>query len=385
MIDSENKENCCGCGACESICPKQCIIMEPDEEGFVYPVCNHEKCVECGLCRDVCPIINHCSDFISNNEAYAAVNEDSIREQSSSGGAFYAIAQKWIDDGGIVFGARFDEKLVLRHQMAENKDELIPLMGSKYVQSCTDHVYEVVKEKIKAGNNVLFSGTPCQVEALFNYIHGNCENLFLIDVVCHGVASPMEWEKYKSWQSEKHNGAKLIRASFRDKSLGWKNYSMNLQFDDGASYVNCFNKDCFLKAYRKNLCLRPSCYSCKIKGASRRSDITLGDFWGVEKIHPSFNDNKGVTLVIAHTEKGKKLLMATNNSQKIIATDLDQAIANNPSIVKPTTMPKQRYNYILDLFRMSYGQLNTKYCKDRFIVKVKNKVKRYIRLLIHSM
>jgi len=272
------KKNCSGCHACYSICPKQCIKMCEDEEGFWYPQIDKEQCVNCGACKKVCPVLK---EYQPNprGKAYACINKDEgIRMKSSSGGIFTLLASAVIEQGGVVFGVAFDSDFSAFHTYVEDKTELEKLRGSKYVQSRIFDTYKKVKEYLDLKRIVLFSGTPCQIGGLKTYLGKEYDNLIMQDIICHGVPSPLVWQKYITLRETKA-GSKIGRTFFRHKKYGWKTYSVRFEFSNRTEYEQIFSKDLFMRAFLANLCLRPSCYNCHFKSKERESDITLADFW----------------------------------------------------------------------------------------------------------
>ncbi len=330
MIEIKDKSQCCGCSACVSACPKECISMQSDSEGFAYPVVDRKSCIGCGLCEKVCPFINPGQDR-KPVKVYAAKNSDEvIRMKSSSGGVFYALAESVIKDGGVVFGARFDASWNVVHGYAETVDELYPFMGSKYVQSSIGKSYVQAEHFLKTGRKVLFSGTPCQTAGLMHYLKNRYDNLLTAAVICHGVPSPKIWKIYldKEIKSQvagktkasKRNMAlsfsvdmpKITGISFRDKTSGWKNYSFVVrvksvvEMDKSSVLLSDMHMvNPFMKSFLSNLNLRPSCYACAAKGGRACCDIMLGDFWGIENVLPDFDDDKGCSAVLIY---GKRAL-----------------------------------------------------------------------------
>ena len=287
--------------------------MRRDREGFDYPVANPDLCVNCGKCETVCPVIN--PNPAKEPEAIYAAFSENHRSASSSGGIFPLIAEKVIAEGGVVYGAAFNDDFTVGHIGAETVGELQALRGTKYVQSDLYSVFEEVKDSLKEGRKVLFSGTPCQVAGLHNYL-GNCtEDLLTVDLACHGVPSPGLWEKYVKALEKKYKG-KLKSVNFRDKSLSWKKYEFGFEIfskeQNSARYVSVpFIKDPYMALFIQSMSLRPSCYDCPAKNGKSCSDFTLADFWGVTDLMPHKNDDKGISLVIANTSKAAKLIEAS--------------------------------------------------------------------------
>ena len=287
--------------------------MRRDREGFDYPVANPDLCVNCGKCETVCPVIN--PHPAKEPEVIYAAFSESHRSGSSSGGIFPLIAEKVIAEGGIVFGAALNEDMTIGHASAESLEELQALRGTKYAQSDLYSVFEEVKDYLKEGRKVLFSGTPCQVAGLQNYL-GNCTgDLLTIDLACHGVPSPGLWEKYVKALEKKYKG-KLKSVNFRDKSRSWRKYEFGFEIFSKAKnstrYVSVpFIKDPYMALFIQSMSLRPSCYDCPAKDGKSCSDFTLADFWGVVDLMPQKNDDKGISLVLANTPKAANMMAAT--------------------------------------------------------------------------
>ena len=311
--------------------------MTPDEEGFLYPKVDVLACMSCGLCEKVCPFLTHFEqrkpEFV-----YAAINtDDQERRHSSSGGVFSIIARQVLLDGGVVFGAVFDEKWNVCHVAIDDIKYLPRLQGSKYVQSRMDDCYRKAKDYLQKDRQVLFSGTACQIAGLKLYLQNEYPNLISIDVVCHGVPSPQIWNDYIT-QLQHKTSIKSI--SFRDKYSGWTNYDFSVVYNDGKIFRESHSLNKYMQGFLLDLYLRPSCHHCNVKGCSCGSDITLGDFWGIEKLVPELKDNMGVSLVLAHSPKGKN--MVESASMRLIKASYEQAVLRNSCIEKSTPYNKWR-------------------------------------------
>ncbi len=375
MIGIDKKEMCCGCMTCVWRCPQKCITMKSDDEGFLYPEVNHRECINCGLCESVCPILNK-EESQEETKAYAAfANEDSVRKNSSSGGVFSLLAEQTISEGGYVFGCAFDNEFKAEHIGVNSHSELKRLQGSKYVQSEMKKTYHMVKVLLEEGKPVLFSGTACQVEGLKSFLGKPYEELRLIDIVCHGVPSPKVWEAYKEYQ-ENNYGAKISEVSFRDKSKGWKDYRVRVCFENGQTYLSRSWDDIYMKSFIKNYISRPSCYDCKFRQWHRKSDITLGDFWGVEQILPEWNDDKGASLVLVHSEKGQRMMKGLAERIQITEVEKASATKNNHSVFAPNAVPKKRDDFFDALSKKGFCEASRKYIADGFLYKVSNALKR---------
>lgn len=294
--------HCTGCLACYNKCRAGAINIKIDDEGFFYPYIESDKCVGCMQCQSVCPQDRVKKEHNELKSFYATAKDDKVLRESSSGGVFYYLASEIIGNGGWVYGAVLDNESYLRHIGINNIHELYKLQTSKYIQSDMGMVYREIKEKLERGIPVLFCGTPCHVAALKRYLGFSCENLFLVDFICHGVPSPLIWKKYRKEISNKPTG----RINFRDKRKGWRNFGLSIR-DEKVNYYKTVDEDPYLKAFMQNLSLRPSCYDCQYKGDNYYSDLTVSDFWGVSALQPQQDNTMGVSLVIIRSEKGRML------------------------------------------------------------------------------
>lgn len=303
MIRISDKSLCCGCTACMSACPAQCIVMRRDREGFDYPVANPDLCVKCGLCERVCPTLNPGTK--AEPLASYAVRCETQMEGASSGGVFPLLAQKFVSEGGVVCGAALEPDCTVAHREVEDEAGLAALKGSKYVQSELYSIFEDVRTELEDGRKVLFSGTPCQVAGLKAYLGKPQEGLLTVDIACHGVPGPGLWEKYKN-ALEKRYSSSLRSVDFRDRSQGWRHYNIRYDFRDMSVTVPRA-KDPYLALFLQDMTLRPSCYSCRLRGGCSGSDITLSDLWSVAQTAPQMNDDRGVSGVLINTERGREL------------------------------------------------------------------------------
>lgn len=340
MIQILNKYNCCGCSACMQICPKQCISMYEDEEGFLYPKVYAENCINCHLCEKACPCLN----LEQSKEpiiCYAARNiDDGIRRQSSSGGIFSAIAEKIVAEGGVVFGARFDSTWQVIHASVETKNDIEVFRGSKYVQSKIGDAFIRVETFLKEGRVVLFSGTPCQVSGLNHFLRREYDNLLTVEIVCHGVPSPKIWREY----IESLKVSSIGSISHKDKSTGWRGYSFLIKDTAGkVIYAEKASDNKYLMAFIRNLTLRPACFSCPAKAGKSGADITLGDYWGIEYLIPKMDDNSGTSFIRVGTQKGKAIINELN--LHIEQADYNRSVPYNPCIEESTSEPEERKKF----------------------------------------
>lgn len=375
MIFITDKSKCCGCNACVQACPKQCIEMHEDDEGFLYPHVDTTRCIDCGKCEKVCPVINQAEPHRPIN-VYAAINPDEeIRRQSSSGGIFTLLAEQTIKEGGVVFGARFDDSWQVTHDYTESFEGLAPFRGSKYVQSRIGDTFLKAEAFLKQGRKVLFTGTPCQIAGLKKYLHKEYENLFTVDFVCHGVPSPLIWQKYLSETLENFRAKRgagknsvplsidelpvITGISFRDKANGWKKFGFRINYAASKAAQNTvsestieetllhpFPDNLFMKGFLSNIYLRPACYACPAKSGKSGADITIGDFWGIEHINPSIDDDKGCSLVIPQSPKGVAICAQLEHLSVLQYRD---ALKYNPSIEYAVKSPINRSFYFWNI------------------------------------
>lgn len=381
MLEIENKEKCSGCHACYSVCPTKAIEMVEDEKGFKYPVIDQQKCVNCHLCEKTCPIIN--KKIVDNEpKAYSCYNKNNeVRSKSSSGGIFTLIASKILEKNGVVFGASFNNKFMVEHIYVEKEEELYKLRGSKYLQSIIGDSYKQAKKFLEEGRYVLFTGTPCQIEGLLSYLNKDYEKLITQDIICHGVPSPKVWNKYLEYR-EKEDGEIPLEINFRSKENGWKNYNLKFRYN-GHEYKNNQNTDKYMQAFLKNVSLRESCYNCSFKKINRLSDITLADFWGIEKVNPKMFDDKGTSLVIVNSKKGNKLFNSIQDEIVKEEININEAIKYNPSMITSFKPDKNREKFFEHLDNMEFKELVNKYTeKPNFVKKCISKGKKIVKRIV---
>ena len=381
MIVIERKEDCCGCSACMAICPAEAIQMTEDEEGFRYSRIDKEKCINCGKCDRVCPVKNPVPEISQEQNAYLfQLKDKNLRMDSTSGGAFTAIASAILREGGVVFGAAYDEDWQVIHTYVEKESELWRFRNSKYVQSNLRNSFRQVKKFLYEGRKVCFSGTPCQVEGLHKYLNSvdNEQNLILIDLVCRAVPSPLFWKKYVTWQQSRLD-RKIGNIRFRDKRhYGYKYSQMVIEDKTGAViYHNGVESDPYLRAFFDNLIDRPSCYECKFKKRYRVSDMTLWDCFDVGMKHREFDDDIGTTNLLIHSAKGLKMVNNIQNGVKC-AIDVDLAINGMRELTHKVNWNPKRSAVMK---YMTEHDMNTTINKF-FIDTLSIKVKRNIRLLL---
>jgi coenzyme F420-reducing hydrogenase beta subunit len=348
MIQLISKKDCCGCYACATICPLDCITMEEDQEGFRYPISDEKQCADCGLCEQVCPVINRFLKIEYEPNAFACQNKnEQIRFESSSGGIFTLLAEQIIKQNGVVFGARFNDDFSVVHDFTETIEGLEAFRGSKYVQSLISDNYKKAEQFLKQGREVLFTGTSCQIAGLKHFLQKNYANLLAVDIVCHGVPSPKVFRLYLEELNGERNG-KLEKIQFRDKTDGWKKYSFVTKRMDGKNTVTfreTLDKNIYMKGFLQNLYLRPSCHYCPSKSFTSGSEITLADYWGIQQIYPEFDDDKGCSLVLCNNANGYQIFMDIRNEISFIETSLNDALRGNPSIIVSGLPQKNREKF----------------------------------------
>lgn len=302
-INALDKIKCTGCGLCNNICPFGAIEMKADDEGFLRPNIN-DKCVNCGLCAKKCPILSKQLNLNKSFKSYAVWAKNSLREKGSSGGIFPAISEYIVSNGGVVFGAGFEKGCRnLVYMKAESKSELAKLYKSKYVQCDSGLIYKTVKDYLDNNKLVLFSGCPCQVDALKSFLNKSYENLYTIDILCHGAPSPYAYNKFLD---EISKGKKISNVDFRDKKPGWGTL-IRVDFEDGSIHHDLYNGNYF-RSFLSGINMRESCYTCPYSQEHRVGDLTLGDFWGVSEFKENWNDNKGTSIALINNAHGKSLL-----------------------------------------------------------------------------
>lgn len=342
------KAKCTGCFACLSICPTKSILMQADSEGFWYPKIDSTSCIECNLCRKCCPVISKENGSRSEKLVVAAKSKnEASRLKSSSGGIFSLLSEAVLVQEGVVYGAALSEdcKSVF-HVGINQKRDLWKLQGSKYVHSKIGNCYKEAKKDLESGRKVLFTGTPCQIEGLRSYLRKEYDNLYLQDVVCHGVPSPLVWRRYIEYREMQARGS-VERIYFRHKKYGWNMSSLLLEFSNGRKYIGNKREDLYLRGFLANLFLRPSCYQCSFKGLDRNSDITLADFWGIDNIFPNMNDDKGISAVMINSEKGGELFDKIKDKIIFQETEIAPALTEyNSAATKSVKVPLEREEFM---------------------------------------
>lgn len=344
----DERPNCCGCSACVQICPHGAITMRADDEGFAYPTVEAARCVGCGLCQRVCAFQR--DQRARREEANGAEMQlprffavkhrnVAIRSESQSGGLFTLLSDPVLARGGVVYGAGFRPDFSVCHQRAGTREERDALRGSKYVQSDMGDTFRAVRQDLADGREVLFSGTPCQAAGLRSFLAlsaTDTSRLLICDLVCHGTPSPMVWRDYLAW-CERRAGQAIASVCFRDsRRFGWHSGTGSIVFENGE-----FAKtSVFSYLFYGRFIHRPSCHRCPYTSPDRESDVTMADYWGIERSHPEFDDNIGVSLAIVHSDKGMRAFGEASNRMEFIETNFDEC--RQPMLCKPSVPSKQR-------------------------------------------
>ena len=411
MINILNKKDCCGCNACVQRCPKQCITIQADNEGFLYPIVDATTCIDCGLCEKVCPVINQ-AEPQEPLKVYAAYNKnEDIRMQSSSGGIFTLLAEETIKKGGVVFGVKFNKDWKPEFGYTETLEGLSTFRGSKYVQAIVGDAYKQAEEFLKAGREVLFSGTPCQIAGLKRYLRKEYDKLLTVDIICHGVPSPKVWRRYivetvEKLRAERATGKNSVSSSlnelpvitgisFRDKACGWKKFGFRISYaaskaaensvsESANSVCESHTKNTFMCAFLSDTILRPSCYSCPAKQGKSHSDITIADFWGIDRIDPTFDDDKGCCAILINSPKGQIIYPATQTNSK--EKSLDEVITNNSAYYRSCKPHPNRKRFFKGLDKTeNLSAYILRMQKPTLATRIKNKIKRYTKAIIRRL
>ena len=374
-----NPFECCGCTACASSCTHNAIVMKPDRLGFLYPEIDNNKCTDCGLCQRVCAFNDNYDKSLNLDSpiAYAARHKNVLEVMTSrSGAAFIAISDHIIERGGVVYGAGYSEHFRIIHKRAITKDERDEFKGSKYVQSDLNNVFRLVKHDLKSGKIVLFSGTPCQTAGLHSFVGNNLrENLYLLDIVCHGVPSPYVWRDYLTFLENRYK-SKISYVNFRDKELyGWKAHKETFKFTtSGAEKISP------VFTFYKNIMFRHSCGVCKYTNLQRPSDLTIADFWGWEKIDKHINaDDRGLSLVLCNTMKGQLLFDDVKTYMNVIPANLDDCM--QPNMEHPTTVHPMRMQFETDYSTRGFEYVFYKYGEEGWRYKLYVSIKRIVKFV----
>lgn len=348
MIQIADKKQCCGCSACESICPEKAIKMLPDNEGFLYPQVDDEICIQCDLCDKTCPIINPITSDKEPKGYIVRNNDKEIVKDSTSGGVFTAVAKYVLDKQGVVFGVGYDSSMKVIYKRAENKSEITEMRGSKFVQSNITGIYENVKQTLKSERLVLFTGTPCQVAGLIGFLREKPDNLLCVDFICRGVASPLLWDNYLQTMQNKYKSA-ISFVKFKNKTYGYHATTMKVNFQNKKTYKASGRIDPMMKAYVNELASRPSCAACSFKSERHISDLTMFDCYKFSEITGEKDDNKGYSSLFVNSYIGEMVIKAIVNDIEMLTVDYHELIKWNGIMVcnsaKPHSKRDEFYSY----------------------------------------
>lgn len=416
MIQTTEKKDCCGCSACVQRCPKQCISLQEDNEGFLYPKVDEDTCIHCGLCEKVCPIINQAVKINPLKVLAVKNRNEEERMNSSSGGVFLPLAREVIAKGGVVFGAVYDEQWEVHHVYAEKIEDVYPMMGSKYLQSRIENTYRETEQFLKQGREVMFVGSPCQIAGLRTFLRGKeYSNLLTVDFLCHGVPSPGVWRRYfaetysevslkekcRLQAAAGKNSVLLLSLNatspigdikFRDKrESGWKNFRFVVRQKSAlkADKISVLSSDIhydnpFMRGFLSDIYLRPSCYECKCKNGVNHSDLTIGDYWAARVTDQDFDDDKGVGLVLVNTSKGKEYFDRLNMTVR--KSDLDKANLCNGGFNEHTHAHPKRALFFALIYQGKTIKDAVDIClKISLSSRVKNKTKRLVKEVVKQV
>lgn len=355
MITITDRKDCCGCNACGDICAHHAITFETDIEGFWYPVIDKSKCTDCGLCEKVCPelqIVNlKKNDYEYPSHTIAAIHKKmNIRWDSTSGGAFSALAEGMFEQGGYVSGAIYNSDFSVSNYVTNNPGDLGLLRSSKYLQSNASNLYIEIKSLLRKGEKVLACGTPCQMAALRSFLQKDHENLIIVDFICRGVNSPKVYRKYLD-SLEKKYGGKVVYVKAKNKELGWRNLTRKVVFDNGKSYYGVGMIDDFRRGYHTNVFCRPSCYTCQYKGFPRMADITIADYWGIENVDKNLDNNIGTSMILLNSQKGEKFFDLIKDKLEWKETKFETILPGNIALrksIEPANINRRQFFEDLD-------------------------------------
>lgn len=383
MLEVLEKKRCTGCTACKNICPVNAIEMMENTQGFLFPEINQETCVDCGLCRKTCPVIADKKATVPLEIVALKHKNKEIRENSTSGGAFSLLAEKILSEDGIVYGAAFTQEWSVKHIRVTDMDGLKLLQKSKYVQSNMGHAYENVKQDLTEGKKVLFSGTACQCDGLLNYLQKkqvSVADLYLCDLICHGVPSPKIWKDYVEFRKKKYGKIKSI--DFRDKTKGWRDFKMSFVDENGKKHFSRQSDDYFFILFFHNFILREACHHCEYTNIERISDFTLGDFWGVEEMYQGFSDDEGISILLVNSRKGKILTDQLLEKTQSIRVAENECMLRQPNLSHPTRKNMRAEEFWDDYSKHGFEYIIKKYADGSILGRIKRE---YLYKILYHM
>lgn len=388
MIQISDKSKCCGCTACASSCPKKCISMQYDEEGFLYPVVDRTSCVNCGICEKVCSQLSERNEERTEKVCYIACQNknEQVRRISTSGGMFGLLAEKVISSGGIVWGAGFNDSAIVVHKEARTLDQLSDMYGSKYVQSNLDESFKIIKQELRADDKtVLFVGTPCQVEGLlYCATEKEKKHLITVDLICYGVPSPGVYKEWIQSIAQKY-GSKVSKVYFRDKKYGYAGVNVKVLLKNGRALEDIAEVKTYTKTMFSKIGMRPSCYNCVYRGRNKMSDFTIGDFWQIGEFSKQMDDDKGTSIVQVNTQKASEFFDAIGSEkiEKIQIETLEKGELKQKVAAENYSfeIPAKRVAFFEDYGQISYDELIQKYLP----MSKKDKLAIVLKPIIHQM
>lgn len=367
MIHISDKVNCCGCNACGDVCAHQAITFKTDIEGFWYPEVDKDKCTDCHLCEKVCPIINikdlKKNDYPKPNHTIAAIHKNMrVRWNSTSGGAYTALAEAMLKQGGYISGAVYNDGFTGVHNyVTNNPEDLEKLRSSKYLQSNAEGIFKQIKQLLTNGEKVLACGTPCQMAALRSFLRKDYDNLIIVDFICRGVNSPKVYRAYLDSLEKKYN-SKVVYVKAKNKELGWRNLTRKVTFENGQSYYGVHMEDDFRRGYHTNVFCRPSCYDCQFKGFPRIADITIADYWGIEKVDKNLDNNIGTSMILLNSKKGEQFFEIAKDELEYKETPFESILGGNIALRKSIEPAKiDRKAFFEDLDSHDFDYVTQKY------------------------
>lgn len=376
MIDIVSTDKCCLCGNCENVCPTNAISFTREEKTFLYPNIDKDKCIGCSKCESVCPVLNPMEQKkVLKSFAVKNKNEDIIKH-STSGGIFTALAQKILSKGGVVYGAAFQDDFTVKHIMIKDCEKISLIRGSKYVQSDLGNVFLDIKQRLKDGETVLFSGCPCQCAALRTYLkeqeYGG--QLYVVDFICHGILSEKLFKEYLEYLEAKHK-SKIVKFTFRDKRYGWADSGPRIIYANGKSQHWPYYEDLYMQGCFQGLCERESCYTCSFKNFYSGSDLTMGDFWGAAQLMPDFYDRMGVSVLCIQSEVGMELFEQVKELLVLEEAPVEILAKHNQGLFKPFVKGKKSDEF----FEMAKKMGNIKALEQITKISKVEKLKRLYR------